>query len=161
MNKRRGNGTFELPHGHVYPRLRPSRVHKGGVGVFAIREIKKGAHLFPGDDEDMVWIEQGKVARTPLAIRKLYQDFAVLKDGKFGAPPNFNLLTVAWYLNEPRQGEQPNVYCDPKTYQFFALRDIRAGEELTVTYATYSEQPEGARKRRSHAGNGVSAGRTV
>jgi len=61
-------------------------------------------------------------------------------------------------LNEPRQGEKPNVYCDPKTYQFFALRDIRAGEELTVNYSTYSEQPDpGSRKRRSHVGNGADA----
>jgi hypothetical protein len=156
MNKRKGNGTSSLPHGEVYTRLRPSRVHKGGVGVFAIRDIKKGAHLFPGDEEDMVWVAKDKVARTPPAIRKLYQDFAVLKGGKFGAPPNFNLLTVAWYLNEPKAGKKPNVYCEENTYQFFAARDIRAGEELTVDYSTYSEPPHSTDSRKRHSGNGVS-----
>jgi SET domain-containing protein len=48
---------------------------------------------------------------------------------------------MSWYLNEPRKGTQPNVLCDPETYDFFAMRDIKPGEELTVNYATYSDLP--------------------
>jgi len=49
-------------------------------------------------------------------------------------------LTVSWYINEPKRGEQPNVYCEEETYDFFALKDIKAGDELTVDYSEYSDR---------------------
>jgi hypothetical protein len=55
--------------------------------------------------------------------KKLYEDFAVLKDGRYGCPRNFNQLTPAWYLNN---SNSPNVRCDDH-YDFFALRDIKEG----------------------------------
>jgi SET domain-containing protein len=122
-----------LPHEHVYTRLRPSRRH--GVGVFAIQRIPKGTRIFEGDDEDLRWIPRRSLRRLPSELQRLYDDFAVLKDGKYGCPRNFSLMTVAWYLNESKK---PNVRCD-SNYDFFAARDIRAGEELTVDYSTYSE----------------------
>jgi len=44
-------------------------------------------------------------------------------------------LTPAWYLNDSQTG--PNVYCDAH-YDFFAMRDIKEGEELKADYSTYS-----------------------
>jgi hypothetical protein len=44
-------------------------------------------------------------------------------------------LTVSWYLNS---SSRPNVGCD-KHCRFFALRDIKCGEEVTVDYRTYNE----------------------
>ncbi len=137
-----------LPHRGVYARLRPSLIHKGGVGVFAIRKIRKGTQLFVGDNDEMVWVEQEQLARAPRSIRKLYDDFAVINTYKrdtkgrktrYGCPLSFNRLTTSWYLNEPLKSLKPNVRCDPSSYEFFALRDIAAGEELTVVYSTYSE----------------------
>jgi SET domain-containing protein len=40
-------------------------------------------------------------------------------------------------LNDSRKA---NVAAD-KDYRFYALRDIKAGEELTSDYRTYSNQP--------------------
>jgi hypothetical protein len=45
---------------------------------------------------------------------------------------------VSWYINRPKAGERPNVYCNAD-YDFFALRNIKAGEELTADYSTYSD----------------------
>ena len=45
------------PHDGVYARLRPSKVHKGGVGVFTLTRIKRGSSLFEGDNEEMLWVD--------------------------------------------------------------------------------------------------------
>jgi len=126
------------PHFGVYARIRPSK--RGGVGVFAIRQIHKGTPLFYGDDEDIVWVEKSKLKRVPPEIRKMYDDFCIIKRGSglYGCPVNFNRLTLAWFLNT---SPKPNVSCD-KDFRFFAARDIEPGEELTVDYSTYSELPQ-------------------
>jgi hypothetical protein len=122
-----------LPHEGVVARLKRSDVH--GVGVFAIRNIKKGAKIFGSDDGGMVWISKKEIRNLPKAIKALYQDFAVLKDGRYACPRSFNQLTPAWYLNDSKS---PNACCD-EHYDFFALRDIKEGEEITADYSTYSE----------------------
>jgi len=73
----------------------------------------------------------------PKEIRRLYDDFCIIKDRgeMYGCPENFNLMTVAWYLNHSKN---PNVGCD-KDYIFSALKDIKKGEELTADYNTYNE----------------------
>ncbi len=127
------------PHYAVYTRLRSSEIH--GIGVFAIRKIKKGTCIFHGDDEDMVWVNKPNLRSLPREIRRLYEDFAVIKENGtlFGCPKNFNVLTVGWYLNCSRN---PNVGCDiDRGYEFYALRDIKRNEELTVDYKTFSELP--------------------
>jgi hypothetical protein len=132
----------EPPHRGVYTRLCPSRVDEGGVGVFAIRPIPRGELIFWGDNEEIHWVDEASFKRQPKAIRELYRDFPTIKGPRYGCPLNFNRLTVAWYINEPRKGERPNVRCEAGQgeYDFYALRDIKAGEELTVVY-DYSDSP--------------------
>jgi hypothetical protein len=123
-----------LPHEQVSVRLGKSERH--GVGAFAIRRIRKGSRVFSNDPGGVVWIPEDEVKRLPAATRKLYEDFAVLKNGRYGAPVHFERLTPAWYVNDDRKG--PNLRAD-EYLNFFALRDIVAGEELTADYSTYSE----------------------
>jgi hypothetical protein len=129
-------------HVGVFAKLGPSRIDKVGVGVFAIKNIKKGTPLFGGDLDEMLWLEKSKLPRRPPAVRKLYDDFAVIETDaqgttRYGCPTNFNRMTVAWYLNH---SESPNTKCDDDL-NFSALRNINRGEELTVDYSTYSERP--------------------
>ena len=131
----------KAPHHGVYTRLKPSIAHKGGVGVFAIRKMPKGAHIFSGDeDAQYVELDKRKLERISPEMRKLYRDFSVItnRGRMYRSPNNFNLMTISWYLNEPRPGEQPNVRCG-KNDLFYAVRDIEPGEELTVDYETYDE----------------------
>ena len=128
-----------LPHGGVYTRLGTSKTH--GVGVFAIGKIRKGAKVFGSDEAGMVWIDKHKTERLPNRVKKLYEDFAVLKNGRYGCPASFNQLTPAWYLNESRT--KPNVRCD-ENYDFFATREIKAGEELLASYPQYSDDEKPA-----------------
>lgn len=62
-------------------------------------------------------------------------DFAVLKNKRYGCPLSFNRLTPSWYLNNSKI---PNVRCD-ENYDFVAIRNIKPGEELTADYSTYSD----------------------
>jgi len=124
------------PDTESFTRLKPSSIH--GIGVFAIRHIPKGTNIFKDDRSEMVWVNRTEVQRKSGEIRRLYDDFCVQDDGKYGCPNGFNNLTVAWYINEPPEGTEPNVECRDE-YDFFAVRDIEVGEELTVDYSTYSE----------------------
>ena len=129
----------ELPDAQCFTRLRPSSIH--GIGVFAIRDIPKGTNVFNDDMSEMEWIDATEVSRKSGEIKRLYDDFCVRHKGKLGCPKGFNNLTVAWYLNEPLVGHEPNVICRGD-YEFLASRDVLAGEELTVDYSTYSDNPD-------------------
>ena len=119
------------PHHAVSTRLKPSKIH--GVGVFAIKGIPKGTKLFTYDLDELRWVKKSDLKKLHKEIAKLYQDFAVFKDGRYGCPNNFNRLTMSWYLNDSKR---PNVRCDT-SYNFWTLRNIKAGEELTVDYSSY------------------------
>jgi SET domain-containing protein len=136
MKAQRANSR--MPSDGVYTRIKTSKIH--GVGVFAIRAIPKGISIFPEDDAPIVWIKRNKIKPLRGAIRRLYEDFCIIKDNgeTYGCPANFGLMTVAWFLNEPKPGQKPNVG-SRTDYTFYALRDIAAGEELTVDYSTFSE----------------------
>jgi FRG domain len=123
----------ESAHKNVYARLKPSRIHREGVGVFAIRPIPKNRKIFDGETDEILWSQKASLPRTG-PIRKLYDDFCIIKDGRYGSPPNFNCLTIAWFLNESKT---PNTKCD-ENYNFIALKNIKTGEELTVDYLTFS-----------------------
>jgi SET domain-containing protein len=128
--------TEHLPHEGVYTRLKPSKIH--GVGVFAVRDIPQGTPVFAEDDADIVWIDKNDIGTLPAALKEFYDDFCIIKGNKYGCPENFDKLTIAWFLNN---SEQPNVAADAE-FRFHALRDIKAGEELTANYSEYSDDPQ-------------------
>ena len=130
------HGNGKLPHEGVYARLGASPIH--GVGVFAIKDIPKGTYIFPDDDDEMIWIDKRALEKLSQDERKLYDDFCVIHGNLYGCPRSFNKLTPAWYFNE---SQEPNVAAD-KEYRFFARRRIKRGEELTVTYDSYSDRPQ-------------------
>jgi FRG domain/SET domain len=132
-----------LPHKELYTRLKPSKID--GVGVFAIRPIKKGALIFRHDCDEMMWIKEEELPKRK-DLRQFYKDFAVWKNGRCGCPSHFHRLTMSWYLNDPPKGHSANVICDAN-YDFRARRNIRVNEELTVESRTYSNHREAGRKK--------------
>jgi hypothetical protein len=125
---------LKLPHLGVYTKLKRSGIH--GIGVFAIIDIAKGTNIFGDDGSEMIWVDKDSLGNLEPEIQRLYEDFCVLNNNKYGCPKNFNSLTVGWYLNDSK--ENPNVKCD-ENYDFIALREIKKGEELLVDYLTYSD----------------------
>jgi hypothetical protein len=129
-----GPVKFRQPHEGVFVRLKPSKIRKGGVGVFAIRPIPKGTNVFKGEIEKLVWTDANDLPKLS-ALKKLYYDFGVLRGIRYATPVNFNSMGPGWYLNSSKK---PNVRCD-ENLDFFALRDIKVGEELTADYDAYSD----------------------
>jgi hypothetical protein len=126
----------DLPHDGVWARLGVSSRH--GVGVFAIVPIPQGTDVFGNDLGDIIWIESSEVERLDSSEhRRLYHDFAIQSGTLLGCPVNFNQLSVGWYVNEPTAGEEANMKIGAD-FAMIADRDIAAGEELTITYATFS-----------------------
>jgi hypothetical protein len=121
------------PHKNVLTRLRRSKVAPDRIGVFAITGIKKGTPLFVGDNEEMLWLDKKSLPKQPKEIVELYDDFGVERGGRVGCPPDFNRLTMPWYLNEPKVGDEPNVMFD-EYFDFHASRDIKKNEELTARF---------------------------
>ncbi len=127
----------DSPHRGVYVRLKPSKIHRGGIGVFAIRSIPQDTRLFADENEEVVWKHRDSLPKKNMALRKLYDDFSIIKGDYYGCPVSFNRLTPAWFMNESKN---PNTICD-ENYDFYSLRNIKTGEELTIDYATFSDYP--------------------
>lgn len=124
-----------FPHTSVFCRIGVSKIH--GVGLFAIVDIPKSTVIFTGKDDPAESVPKHVVDALPDSQRKLYEDFAVLNDDCYICPPNLNELTVGWFFNHARN---PNCGCR-KFYRhgldFFTLRDIKVGSELTLDYDGY------------------------
>ena len=134
LAERWGPSIHRPPHHAVYIRLKPSKLHSGGVGVFAIRPIPIGTNVFTGEAEKMVWTDSKDLPKQP-QLKKLYTDFGVLRAGRYATPTSFNSIGPGWYLN---CSSKPNLRCD-ENLDFISIRDIKTGEELLVDYATYSD----------------------
>ena len=136
------NKNKKPPHYKVYTRLKPSKIH--GVGVFAIRDIPEGTNLFCDEAEQNLddgsdnKIDCVEVKKLDSEIKQLYNDFCVIENNKYGCPGNFDLLTVGWYIN---YSKKPNVKQNGSG-SFKTLRIIKKGEELTVNYQTFSQEPK-------------------
>lgn len=123
------------PHDGVYCRLAPSAIH--GVGVFAVMPIPKGTLLFVHADASGldVFVPDEDVQALPQPIRKLYTDFAVQQaNGNWAAPKCMDDISVGWYVNHSKE---PSISIN-ESWEYRALRDIAAGEEIVVDYDTYS-----------------------
>lgn len=131
------NVKEESPHSGVYVRLRPSSLQKNGVGVFAVKGIPENKRIFAHENEEISWKKKQSIPKGGV-LRKMYDDFAIIKGDLYGCPTSFNRLTPAWFLNESKT---PNTRCD-ENYDFYTLREIAPGEELTVDYATFSDYPD-------------------
>jgi SET domain-containing protein len=116
--------------------LGPSDIH--GIGVFACEPIAPGTNVFSNDQREIRWVAAAILDDPALSDfqRSLYRDFAIRRGDELGCPSNFILLTVGWYVNEPRPGDEANLTSTPE-FDLIAIRYIEPGEELTLDYESF------------------------
>src|SRR3989344_7395146 len=124
---------------NVYCRLQKSNI--SGVGVFAIRNIKKGTNPFNG--KRVVTYTSVPLHRIMGStdihenVKKLMKDMYVIKANKVYAPDHgLNEVDVSYFINH--SSDSPNMEERGSGFAFYTKRDIEAGEEVTVAYATYN-----------------------
>ncbi|OGH92424.1 MAG: hypothetical protein A2479_00475 [Candidatus Magasanikbacteria bacterium RIFOXYC2_FULL_39_8] len=122
--------------------LKPSKIHQGGVGLFATVNIKKNEVVEKGTSKEdhqkvTAWSE---LKGQPSLVRRLVKDFCIGIPNGFRPPSDldFNHLSISWYLNHSCDG---NLGFN-EDGDFIALRYIRKGEELSYDYGLAESNPK-------------------
>lgn len=121
--------------------LRPSKIDLKGVGVFAARNIVRGAKIADGvAEEDFEALVPWREFRAYDAkLQRKVMAFCVGTADGFVPPPDydFDKLSIEWYLNHSCEG---NCGFDDQG-DFIALRNISEGEEICYDYALIESNP--------------------
>jgi SET domain-containing protein len=119
----------------IYCRVAPSKI--SGVGVVAIRDIPKGTNPFKEEDINYIPFSEEELKEIHPETLRLIKDLFVFADGFYWIPPQgIQTLSITHFLNH---SSSPNITTDNDASEFFAIRDIKQGEELTVNYAIFDE----------------------
>ncbi len=108
-----------------------------GIGVFAAHDIEKETYLrlFREKDETSRGINRSKES-----VPEVFQQYCLDRGDVLRSPQDFGRMEVGWHLNH---SENPNAY--HKEYNYYALRNIIEGEEITIDYNSLDE-PENAKE---------------
>lgn len=119
----------------IYCRIKASPIQ--GVGVFAIRDIKKGTEIFKGSLQyEEIEFTESELVGLPQATKDLIHDFFPKTGPKYFIPEfGLNSLNVSFFLNHSDDANIMN-YEDGR---MVALKDIKNGEELTSNYSVFSD----------------------
>ena len=106
-----------------------------GIGVFATHDIKAETYLrLFGDEEETTDVS---IVRKKKDVPEFFKQYCVSRGGTLRCPKDFGCMEVGWHLNHSKT---PNVY--HRNYNYYALRDIKTGEEITIDYNTFEEPEE-------------------
>ncbi len=121
--------------------LRPSHIHAGGVGVFAVRAIRKGQKAADGlmEDDFQNLVRWEVFHRYDKELQQKIEAFCIGTPDGFVPPTDldFNALSIDWYLNHSCDGN-----CGfNDDGDFIAIKPIEKGEELSYDYALAESNP--------------------
>lgn len=137
MKKNTKNSIKAKDIAKVLFKIKPSLKYKG-IGVFALRDIKKGTIICDVnkiDDEPFVsWKEFDKIDAI---TQNVIIDFCAQdKNGYYGST-DLNYLSIPIHMNHHCNG---NVGCDEDS-NFVTIKNIRKGDELCFDYALVISNP--------------------
>jgi hypothetical protein len=86
------------------------------------------------DGKDSRFIPLARAHASPQV--QLIKRFGIRSGGGYWAPLDFLRISTGWYMNHDAD---PNIGSDDGDVTYYALRDIKAGEELTMDYRLMDE----------------------
>jgi len=122
---------------NTYCRIMPSKIH--GVGVFAIKNIPKGTWIFKSCRATRYYkFYKKELKKLPEKVRQYVLDMFPC-EGDYYFVPRFGLnnIDISYFTN---YSQRPNLGIKKDKSDFYALRDIKVGEELTSNYKDFSEE---------------------
>lgn len=111
----------------------------GGVGVFAVRNLKKGI-LFGETkymDEDF-FLSHDDFKKIDKESQKIVYDFCANSETGFYIPRDINYISIPWHMNHCCNG---NVGFDLDG-SFITIRSVKRGEELCYDYGFGMSDPK-------------------
>lgn len=125
------NETIEKLNSQVKCTLAPSKIH--GIGVFALRDIKKGEklHCISLVRKSYELDEDGLSRLLPEVRKIILQRWPLARLGNRFVCPNDDARLIS-FMNH---AEDPNY----DLYSDLAFRDIKKGEEITEHYGEFKE----------------------
>jgi len=110
-----------------------------GIGVFAAHDIKAETYLrFFGEETEVTTEATTEtVVRKKEDIPEFFRQYCLERGDTLRCPKDFGRMEVGWHLNHSKT---PNAY--HRNYNFYALRDIKKGEEITIDYNALEEPEE-------------------
>jgi hypothetical protein len=110
-------------------KLAPSQINNAGVGVFAMSEIEKEDIVFATNTNKFIqWFEIEGIEQN---ISHYIKQMCNHNEHGFWIDCPVNKISPSYYVNH---SEEPNLYHDLNTDTYFALKNIKIGEELTCKY---------------------------
>jgi SET domain-containing protein len=109
-----------------------------GTGVFAVHDIKAGTYLRLFGDENNP--DDVSVVRKKEDVPEFFRSYCVDRGGTMECPRDFGCMEVGWFIN---YSKTPNAYV--RDNEFYALRDIKAEDEITIDY-NILEEPEDSKE---------------
>jgi hypothetical protein len=107
-----------------------------GVGVFAIRDIKKGEELFPiwKNKTGIYAIPKNKLHKIPKEVLTLLDKYFINTDDEYKLIRLFNGINLVSHTISYCNSAYETEYTQNISDYGIALRDIKAGEEILEWY---------------------------
>lgn len=119
-------------------KIQPSPKYKG-VGVFAVRDIRKGTIICDVEKiDEEIFISREEFEKIDLVTQQVMTDFCAQDKDGYYCQIDLNYLPVPIHMNHHCDG---NVGCDEQS-SFIAIKDIKEGEELCFDYALVISNPD-------------------
>lgn len=106
-----------------------------GIGVFAFHDIKVDTYLRVFGDENNP--HDVSMVRKKETVPEFFRSYCVDRGEIMECPSDFGRMEVGWFINHSKN---PSAHI--RNREFYAFRNILAGEEITADYNSLKEPRE-------------------